>query len=88
MNITVTGVHSFRLKNDLIQTFQAVPNVGAVRERSWDGQSKVLMVDVQYKGNANGFCTRVDGYKLKSGGTSLSVSNVKGLKISLIAQVM
>ena len=88
MNLTVTGVHSFRLKNDLIQTFQAVPNVGAVRERSWDGQSKVLMVDVQYKGNANGFCTRIDGYKLKSGGASLSVSNVKGLKISLIAQVM
>jgi hypothetical protein len=88
MNITVTGVHSFRLKNDLIQSFQAVPNVGAVRERSWDGQSKILTVDVQYKGNANGFCTRIDGHKLKSGGTTLSVSNIQGLKISLIAQVM
>jgi hypothetical protein len=88
MNITVTGVHSFRLKNDLIQTFQGVSNVSAVRERSWDGQSKILMVDVQYKGNTNGFCTRIDGYKLKSGGASLSVSNVHGLKVSLIAQVM
>jgi hypothetical protein len=88
MNITVTGVYSFRLKNDLIQTFQAVPNVSAVRERSWDGQSKVLTVEVQYKGNANGFCSRIDGYKLRSGGTSLTVSNVQGLKISLIAQVM
>ena len=88
MNITVTGVHSFRLKNDLIQTFQGISNVSAVRERSWDGQSKILMVDVQYRGNANGFCTRVDGYKLKTGSTTLSVSNVRGLKISLMAQVM
>jgi len=25
MNLTVTGVHSFRLKNDLIQTFRRFP---------------------------------------------------------------
>lgn len=88
MNIAVAGVHSFRLKNEIIQTFQGISNVSAVRERSWDGQSKILTVDVQYKGNANGFCTRIDGYKLKTGGASISVSNVQGLKISLIAQVM
>jgi hypothetical protein len=88
LNITVSGVTSFRLKNDIVLSLQALSGVTAVRERNWDGQSKALTVDVQYKGNANGFCTRIDGYKMKSGSGSVSVSSVNGNAISLIVQAM
>jgi hypothetical protein len=88
LTITISGVTTFRLKNDLIQTLQWVPNVSAVHERNWDMQSKLLMVDIQYKGNANGFCTRIDGFKLKSGAGSVAVSGVTGLRVSLLVQAM
>ena len=88
LSITVAGVSTFRLKNDVIKTLEAVPNVTAVRERNWDMQSKLLMVDVQYKGNANGFCTRIDGYKMKSGAGSVGVSGMNGLRVSLLVQAM
>jgi hypothetical protein len=88
LSISVSGVSTFRLKNDVILSLQSVSNVSAVHERNWDNQGKVLTVDVQYKGNANGFCTRLDGYKMKSGGGSISVSGVNGPKISLIIRAM
>jgi hypothetical protein len=88
LSITVAGVSTFRLKNDVLKTLEAVPNVSAVRERNWDMQSKLLMVDVQYKGNANGFCTRIDGYKMKSGAGSVGVSGLNGLRVSLLVQAM
>ena len=88
LSITVTGVNTFRLKNDVILSLQSVANVSAVRERNWDNQSKALTVDIQYKGNANGFCTRIDGYKMKSGTGSVSVSSVNGTKISLTIRAM
>jgi len=88
LSITVSGVSSFRLKNDVMLSLQGITNISAVRERSWDMQSKLLTVDVQYKGNANGFCTRIDGYKMKSGAGSLSVSGVNGPKISIIIRAM
>lgn len=88
LSLTVGGVTTFRMKNDLIQTLQWVPNVSAVRERNWDMQSKLLMVDIQYKGNTNGFCTRIDGYKLKSGGGSVSVTGINGMRVSLLVQAM
>ena len=47
LTLTIGGVTTFRLKNDLIQTLQWVPNVIAVHERDWDMQSKLLMVDIQ-----------------------------------------
>jgi hypothetical protein len=88
LSITIAGVSTFRLKNDMVQTLGAVSGVAAVRERNWDMQSKLLMVDIQYKGNANGFCTRVDGFKLKSGSGSVAVSGVNGQRISLVVQAM
>ncbi|HUI93271.1 MAG TPA: hypothetical protein VLX68_13575 [Chitinivibrionales bacterium] len=88
LSITISGVSTFRLKNDLIQTLTWVPNVSAVHERNWDMQSKLLMVDLQYKGNANGFCTRIDGFKLKSGAGSIAVSGLNGLRVSLQVQAM
>jgi hypothetical protein len=88
LNITVSNVATFRLKNDIVLSLQGVSGVAAVRERNWDGQSKALTVDVQYKGNANGFCTRIDGYKLKSGSGSVSVSSVNGNAILLVIQAM
>lgn len=88
LSITIAGVSTFRLKNDMIQTLGAVSGVSAVRERNWDMQSKLLMVDVQYKGNANGFCTRIDGFKLRSGSGSVAVSGVNGQRVSLVVQAM
>jgi hypothetical protein len=88
LSLTIGGVTTFRIKNDLIQTFNGVPNVSAVHERNWDMQSKILTVDIMYKGNANGFCTRIDGFKLKSGAGSLAVSGLNGLQVSLLVQAM
>jgi hypothetical protein len=88
LSLTINGVTTFRLKNDLIQTLTWVPNVSAVHERNWDMQSKLLMVDIQYKGNANGFCTRIDGFKLKSGAGSIAVSGINGLRVTLQVQAM
>ncbi len=88
LTITVSGVKSFRLKNDIVLSLQAVSGVTAVRERNWDGQSKAFAVDVQYKGNANGFCTRIDGYKLKSGSGSISITSVNGNAIVLALEAM
>jgi|WetSurMetagenome_2_1015567.scaffolds.fasta_scaffold00209_15 hypothetical protein len=88
LSLTISGVSTFRLKNDLVQTLQGVPNVSAAHERNWDMQSKLLTVDVQYKGNANGFCTRIDGFKLKSGAGSIAVSGLNGLQVSLKIQAM
>jgi len=88
LSITIAGVSTFRMKNDLVQTLGAVSGVAAVRERNWDMQSKLLMVDIQYKGNSNGFCTRIDGYKLKSGTGSVAVSGVNGQRVSLVVQAM
>lgn len=88
LSITVTGVSTFRMKNDLIQTLGGISGVSAVRERNWDMQSKIFTVDVQYKGNANGFCTRIDGFKLKSGAGSIAVSGVTGQRVTLAVQAM
>jgi hypothetical protein len=86
--VSVSGVGTFRIKSEVIQTIQSVGNVSTVHERTWDGQAKLLQVDVVYKGNANGFCERVDGLKMKSGSGSLSITGVKGNKISITVQVM
>jgi len=88
LSITITGVSTFRMKNDLIQTLGGISGVSAVRERNWDMQSKIFTVDVQYKGNANGFCTRIDGFKLKSGAGSVAVSGMTGQRVTLAVQAL
>jgi hypothetical protein len=88
LSISMSKVTSFRQKTAIIQTFKNIPGISAVRERSWDAQSAILQIDVQYKGNPNGFCEKIDGYKLSSGGGSIAVSGVNGQNISLTAESM
>jgi hypothetical protein len=88
IQLTVKNVGTYRHKNAVMHTLKSIGNIVAARERGWDGQSKQLRVDVQYKGNVDGFCTRIDGYKLKSGGGSLSVTGVAGSAVTLVAEAM
>jgi hypothetical protein len=84
--VTVEGVRSFRDKNALIQTVRGIAGVAAVQERGWDAQSARLRLDVQYKGNANGFCTKADSYKMARGGGSILVTGLQGARINMALQ--
>jgi hypothetical protein len=86
LSVAIKGVASFREKNAVIQTLQSIPGVAAVRERGWNGDSKLLKADIQYRGNANGFCTKADGFKISQGG-SLKVQGLKGTSVRLVKQV-
>ncbi|MBD3393926.1 MAG: hypothetical protein GF418_17465 [Chitinivibrionales bacterium] len=86
LSVTVKGIATFRDKSAAVATLQRVPGVAAVRERGWNGDSKLLEADIQYRGNVNGFCSKVDGYKLKQGGSFL-VQGVKGTRVQLVVQV-
>ena len=68
LSVSISKVITFRQKTAIIQTLKSFHGVSAVRERTWDSQSAILQIDVVYKGNPNGFCEKVDGYKLSSGG--------------------
>jgi len=82
ITVAIKGVKTFRQKKAVVQTLGGLGNVSAVRERNWNGQSGLLQLDVQYKGNVDGFCTKVDGYKLTVGG-SLAVTGVNGSSVTL-----
>ena len=84
MSVTIKGVKTFKQKNEVVQALQGVSGVSAVHERDWTSTGKVLTADVVYKGNTNGFCTVVDGQKLKSG--TLDVSGSNGMKVTLRIQ--
>jgi hypothetical protein len=84
--VSIKGVSTFREKNAVVQTLKSVPGVVAVHERGWNSESQLLQTDVQYKGNANGFCTKGDGFKMTSGGGSLAVTGQNGTRISLVIQ--
>jgi hypothetical protein len=88
LSISIKGVSSFRLKNSVLSTLSGLGTVATVRERSWDAQSGLLELDVQYKGNVEGFCTKLDGLKLKTGGGSLSVIGVNGASVTLQTQAI
>lgn len=88
LSVTIAEVSSFRFKKTIIATLQSMSNVGSVRERNWDDASKLLELDVQYKGNAQGFCDRIDGYKCKDGSGSISVSGQNSNRVALKAQAM
>jgi len=85
INVTVNGVSVFKLKNAVINSIKGLAGVSAVRERTWNGQSSILIIDVQYKGNTDGFCSKVDGFKFKGGEGSLSVTAVNGQDVTLAA---
>ena len=88
IRLTVKNVGSFRVKNSVMHTLKSVSSISAARERGWNAESKMLEVTVQYKGNVDGFCTRLDGYKFKSGAGSLAVTGVSGSSVTLSAQSM
>lgn len=88
VTVSVKGVNSFRLKNSIVQTIGGVSGVSNVRERSWNDQTSILEIDLTYKGNVNGFCDRIDGFKMKSGGGSFAVSGVNGSAVTLSVQAM
>jgi hypothetical protein len=88
LSVNISGVTTFRNKKEVVQTIEGIAGVSAVRERNWDGQSKILELDVVYKGNASGFCDKADGLKMRAGSGSLAVSGVEGTRVNLVAQVM
>ncbi len=86
IRLVVKGVGSYRLKNNVMHTINSIGNISAARERGWDAGSKMLEVDLQYKGNVDGFCSRMDGYKLRDGGGSVAVTGVNGMSVELTTQ--
>lgn len=88
LNVSISNVSTFRQKNAVVQTIRGISGVDAVYERNWDAQTRILVVDVKYKGNSNGFASKVDGYKMTSGGGSLAVTGINGQSINLAAQAM
>ncbi|MGD9201311.1 MAG: hypothetical protein PVI26_07095 [Chitinispirillia bacterium] len=85
--VTVSEVSSFRLKNAVIHTLKSIPGIVNVRDRAWDEVKEVLLADIQFKGNTNEFCDRVDGYKMYFGGGSLAITGQNGTNISIVIQV-
>lgn len=85
--VTVNEVTSFRSKNAVVHTLRSISGVSAVRERGWNSTSNMLQADIQYKGNANGFATQADGYKMSMGGGSLAVTGLEGTRVNLAVQV-
>jgi len=82
--LSIKGVSNFRDKNSVVQTLRSMPGVVSVQERGWNGESQMLQADVQYKGNAAGFCTKADGFKMGSGGGSLTVTGQNGTRVTLV----
>jgi len=66
---------------------KTLAGVSTVRERNWNGEAAVLVIDVQYKGNTDGFCSKVDGFKLKESGGSLTVTGVSGQDVTLATKL-
>ncbi|MFW6221415.1 MAG: hypothetical protein ACOC4C_03030 [Fibrobacterota bacterium] len=85
LSVSINGVNSFSAKSSVIQALQTIPGVSTIRERGWDSQSQILTADVQYMGNANGFCTKTDGFKVQKGG-NFRITGVQGTRVSLSLQ--
>ena len=88
ISVTINEVKTFRQKNAVMATLNGLPDVGSVRERSWDATNAQLQLEVIYKGNTNGFCTKIDGFKMKSGGGSFAVTGISGQNVTLVAQAL
>ena len=83
--VSVKGVSTFRIKKTAVATLKQLPGVVTVNERGWNSTSGLLEVDIQYKGNADGFCSKADSYKLSAGG-SFAVTGQNGTRIKLAIQ--
>lgn len=88
LHLTINTVATFRTKKAIVATLEGLPHVCTVRERAWNKQSAQLQIDLIYKGNPNIFSSKIDGYKMKTGGGSLAVTGVNGQAITLAAQTL
>jgi hypothetical protein len=88
LSVLISNVTTSRSKNAIVQTLKGITGVRGVHERNWDTKKNILNIDIQYKGNPNGFSAIIDGYKLKTGGGSLGVTGINGQNIILAAQAM
>jgi hypothetical protein len=86
LTVSVQGISTFRQKTAVIATLQSISGVSTVRERSWNSQGALLQADVQYKGNANGFCEKADSFKMSQGGGSILITGVNGNRIDMTVQ--
>jgi hypothetical protein len=86
VRLAVQNVTTFRQKNEIMHTLSSAGGVSAARERGWNAESKLLEVDVQYKGNVDGLCSKVDGLKMRSGTGSLAVTGVNGMAVTVKAE--
>lgn len=87
ISVTINGVSAFKHKTAVINSLKTLAGVSTVRERNWNGEAAVLVIDVQYKGNTDGFCSKVDGFKLKESGGSLTVTGVSGQDVTLATKL-
>ncbi|MFP4163379.1 MAG: hypothetical protein ACLFQB_05815 [Chitinispirillaceae bacterium] len=84
LKISIRNVGTFKVKNAVVAALQTLGGVSKARERSWNGSSKLLQIDLTYKGNANGFGTRADGCKV--GSSKLAVTGLSGSDVTLELQ--
>ncbi len=84
LSVSVRNVGAFKDKNAVVTAIQALDGVSKAMERSWDGNSKLLKIDITYKGNANGFGTRADGCAVE--GNKLAVTGLSGSDVTLELQ--
>ena len=84
--LTVKGVKTFKQKGAILAAVKAMSGVASVNERNWDGTSQVLVADVSYKGNPQGFCEKADGRAVAEGVT-LAVAGQNGSDISMQIEV-
>ena len=88
LTVTIREVNTFGKKKAIMQTLGSISAIAATRERSWDAQSGLLELDIQYKGNIDGFCSRMDGFKLKTAGGSFAVTGISGTAVTLVLQAL
>jgi hypothetical protein len=86
LQVDIHGVTSFSQRTKVVNVLKTVAGVSEVQARGWNKQSGVLTADITYKGNPDGFCSKVDGTSLPSGAASLAVSGLNGMRVSLSVQ--
>ncbi len=86
LTVSIKNVGDFKLKKAVVTSLRSLAGVASVHERGWNSAGKVLQVDIQYKGNADGFCTKSDGHKLTSDNGNFAVTGQNGTRITLSVQ--
>ncbi len=84
--VSIKGVNTSRIKNAVIKTFHSIPGVISVNKPKWNDKDQILTASVNYKGNANDFYSKSNGFKLGFGGGSLAIKGRKGAEITYSIQ--